>query len=145
MTAVTRQARTAAVARYLNGETLREIAEDVGVDRATLTKWVRESGQKIRKGGRYKHLTAEDIDSIRILYERGRSVDYLSHLFGLSRPIMTRKMKDAGIAIRDTGWLTPARRKQIAADMRNGTSIADAAKEYGVAYKTAKRIADRME
>lgn len=94
----------------------------------------------MRSASRRRNFTAEDVDSITVLYGRGRSVEYIATLFGMSRERMAVRMKEMGIDLRTPKWISPEKRAAISAAIREGAGISEAAKDFGVTYLTAKRI-----
>lgn len=86
------------VARYERGDTLREIAADLGVSHEAVRQQLLYAGVDMRSRGRQ---TPElDIDDLVRRYQAGESVGVLAAVTGVAIRTLRQQLEDAGAAIR---------------------------------------------
>jgi len=86
----------ALIARYQSGCTMRELAAEFGIDRRTVSTYLRRAGVAVRRGGLDQEQT---IEAAR-LYQAGWSSGRLAGRFGVSADNVLKALRAAGVAIR---------------------------------------------
>lgn len=89
--------REQAARRYQGGETLRQIAADLGVGRERLGAALRADGLRTRR----QQLPPETVGEMVRRYQAGESLTVLSAHFGLSPGTIRMRLLEADVALRD--------------------------------------------
>jgi DNA-binding CsgD family transcriptional regulator len=107
-----KQRREQAVALYLDGLTMNEIAVQVGADRATVNTWVNDAGVR-QQGGIYKRHERDAAEAVR-LYRSGMSLMAVCEQMGKSHGNVRGWLVDAGVEVQSAyERKTPAQRQAM--------------------------------
>lgn len=82
--------------QYQKGVAVQQLAEQLGVDRETIRRNLRDAGLPPRSRG----LTDEQIDEAVRLYEAGQSLARIGNRFGVDAHTVRRRLLDRGVAMR---------------------------------------------
>ena len=94
----------ALIAGYKAGKTMKDLASEVGIDRRTVSTYLRRAGVAVRRGGLDQH---QAIEAIR-LYGTGWSSGRLAARFDVSADNVLKALRKAGMDIRpQRGASTP--------------------------------------
>ena len=90
------------IRRYVfEGETCEKIAPDMHMHPNTVLAIVRAHGYKVRgHGSKAPHLTSEDCEPVRRMYERGLLLAEIAEQTGLPRGSVRRRLDVAGVPLR---------------------------------------------
>lgn len=84
------------MAGYEAGKSIKELAAEFGINRMTVSSYLRRTGAPLRRPGLDAEQTAEAVD----LYEAGRSSGRLAERFDVSADTILEALRRAGVAIR---------------------------------------------
>lgn len=91
-------ALTAAEARYLAGETLRDVAPDIGISRLRLASLLRDRGVRLRRSSP----TPAEVDEMIRRYAASESLERVGSRLRFSASTVRSKPLSAGIVLRDS-------------------------------------------
>lgn len=92
-----------AIKLYTEGNTAKQIGEFLGVHPETVTRQLRRSGVRVRKGP-MSSLTADQIKVMCQLYSAGSSTEEIAVRFDLHNTSVGRYLREAGVAMRPAGF-----------------------------------------
>jgi DNA-binding CsgD family transcriptional regulator len=84
------------IAGYRSDKTMKELAAEFGIDRRTVSTYLRRAGVAVRRGGLDREQTVEAAR----LYEAGWSSRRLAERFDVSVDSVLKALRRAGVAIR---------------------------------------------
>jgi IS30 family transposase len=93
---LTPEDRARLVAARRAGATVRELADQFGIHRTTVTTHLQREGMPTRTGG----LGTDDVDEVVHLYQQGWSARKLAKRFGVSDHTIAAELKRSGIQVR---------------------------------------------
>lgn len=124
-----------AIRLYRGGKTQNEIAELVGVHGSTISRQLRASGIKIRRG-----LSFKQVEKIIQYYRSGKSQREIAKLTGSDSKTISRYLKAAGVEFRTWFKTPPKIQLEIIRQYRDGRMITEIAREFGLCNQTVSGI-----
>lgn len=91
-----------AVSMYIDGASVRSVADTHGVDRRTVLRWLRRSGIPTRERGRPRQLAVPPAAELAARYQAATAAELAAH-YGVSVQTVLRWLRGAGIAVRPRG------------------------------------------
>lgn len=88
-----------AVALYKAGRTAKEVADQFGIHRLTVSRAVRRAGGRVGR----EPLTAREVERAKALYERGLPIASVAKELSLPRESIRRQLIQAGVVMRSKG------------------------------------------
>jgi hypothetical protein len=86
------------IRRYVSGETLESIAQDLSCDASSLSRLIKRNGVEARKSQDYrKDLSPDRMDQVRQMHSRGIRVGSMMVCLGVGRPQIQRAMDSMGL------------------------------------------------
>ena len=93
-----------AIRYYLVGYSAQKIADTMGINEATIRKWLKEKNITIRNGGSYNKIYSEEfINKIKNLYESGLNTIEITEMLGLKRGIVSYLLRENGYNLNHRG------------------------------------------
>ncbi len=87
------------VALYKAGRTAKEVADQFGIHRLTVSRAVRRAGGRVGR----EPLTAREIERAKVLYENGLPIAAVAKELSLPRESIRRQLIQAGVVMRAKG------------------------------------------
>ncbi len=130
-----------AVDRYLNGESLRSIADSLGKEHKPLAQALRDFGVDIREK---KRIDDEVSHQLVQRHEQGESLSSLGAAYGLTPSSVKDHLNNRGIDTAATPLLSSDDKKAIRDLYEQETPVAEIASLYDISTATVKRAVDEI-
>ena len=93
-----------AIEYYLVGYSAKKISTIIGVNEATIRKWLKENNINIRNGGSYNKIYNDEfINKVKNLYDEGFNSIEITKMLGLKRGIVSYLLRENGYKLNHRG------------------------------------------
>ena len=93
-----------AIEYYLVGYSAQKISTIIGVNEATIRKWLKENNINIRNGGSYNKIYNDEfINKVKNLYDEGFNSIEITKMLGLKRGIVSYLLRENGYKLNHRG------------------------------------------
>jgi uncharacterized protein YjcR len=134
---------------YRDGASPHAIGKSIGRNADTIRRVLRENGVTLRdrsdvgrgrSPANRREFTPAELDRIRELHARGRTLKQIGSEFGVSAPTIRKRLKDLGVSTARKPALTRAQRAQVLRRYKAGENVRPLAEAFGVSPPVIKKV-----
>ena len=93
----------AMAARYRDGESIKKLADSIGIGYSQMHTLLAKQGVEFRRKGTQPYIPVGPIPGLVGRYKDGETIDELAHALGLNAGVVRNRLLSAGVTLRRRG------------------------------------------